>query len=240
MKINLYLVLKIVVLLLLPVSLASAVFFYYQSRSMARVKGANIQKEIADTVTAVSKLIQLPADTVPTVATVTDKSKLQSQDFFKHAENGDKVLIYKEAKKAILYRPSIDKIIDVAPVKSLDSQPSKQTAPVQNTSTASGTITPSSDLLPLSVSMYDGTESNGVTYRVEQRLKLKVPVEVVARQEAAQKDYLKTLVVSISGKQQKEAQQIAVALGAEVVPTLPAGELIPPTDLLIIIGADRK
>ena len=55
----------------------------------------------------VAKLITLPTDEDPTIATVTDLSKLQSQPFFVHAQLGDKVLIYSKAKKAIIYRPSL-------------------------------------------------------------------------------------------------------------------------------------
>jgi hypothetical protein len=50
----------------------------------------------------------------PTIATVENTKKLTSQAFFKNARNGDKVLMYTQTKKAILYRPSEDKVIEVA------------------------------------------------------------------------------------------------------------------------------
>lgn len=66
------------------------------------------------TVNAVSRHYQLPEED-PAIATVEDKTKLNSE-FLKNAENGDKLLIYKDAKKVILYRPSVDRIIEVGPV----------------------------------------------------------------------------------------------------------------------------
>lgn len=74
----------------------------------------------------VSKLMDLPTDEVPTVATVTDITKLQDQPFFQRAKNGDKVLIYSNARRAILYDPLIKKVIDVAPLNI--SSPSAQIA----------------------------------------------------------------------------------------------------------------
>lgn len=63
----------------------------------------------------VGKHFLLPTNEVPALATITDTKKI-SAIFFKHAKNGDKVLIYKKNKLAIIYRPSIDKIIEVGPV----------------------------------------------------------------------------------------------------------------------------
>lgn len=64
----------------------------------------------------VGALIELPANESPTVATVVDASKLKEQAFFANAQNGDRVLMFPQAKKAILYRPSTKKIIEVAPI----------------------------------------------------------------------------------------------------------------------------
>lgn len=64
----------------------------------------------------IGKLIELPADETPTIALVSDVDKLQNQAFFAKAQNGDQVLIYTKAKKVILYRPSINKLIEVAPL----------------------------------------------------------------------------------------------------------------------------
>ena len=64
----------------------------------------------------VGKLMLLPIDETPTVATIADKNKLADQPFFTQAENGDSILIYLKAQRAILYRPSINKIIDISPI----------------------------------------------------------------------------------------------------------------------------
>ncbi len=61
----------------------------------------------------------LPTDEEPALATVEDKTKVKSE-FFRSAENGDKLLVYKNAKKVILYRPSIDRIIEIGPVSIAD------------------------------------------------------------------------------------------------------------------------
>ncbi len=79
------------------------------------------RKEIEKYVTEVSKLMLLPEED-PTLATVADPTKVKDQPFYKNAEEGDKVLIYYAAKKAILYRPSENKIIEVGAVNIADSQ----------------------------------------------------------------------------------------------------------------------
>lgn len=86
----------------------------------------------------VAQLADVPADESPTVATVNDASKLQSQAFFKNAKNGDKVLIFTKAKKAYLYRPSTNKLIEVAPINIGDSQKQSET-PASTTTTTTKT-----------------------------------------------------------------------------------------------------
>ena len=94
------------------------------------VLAANQTNEILDKVGA---LIELPNEQ-PSVATVSDASKLRDQQFFKNAQNGDAVIIFPNAQKAILYRPSTDKIIEIAvytppsvtPAPAVSVQPSPQ------------------------------------------------------------------------------------------------------------------
>jgi len=67
---------------------------------------------------ALGRLTDLPMAENPTVSTVTDLEAIKSQPFFRDAEIGDKVVVYNNAKKAYLYRPSTQKIIGIAPLSS--------------------------------------------------------------------------------------------------------------------------
>lgn len=79
-------------------------------------KTSGQEKEAEELVERVGKLILLPSGS-PTIATVSDRDQLVvGQPFFSNAVNGDKVLIYTSSKKAILYRPSTNMIIEVGPV----------------------------------------------------------------------------------------------------------------------------
>jgi len=73
-----------------------------------------LEKQTADITNTVGRLIELPEGT-PQIATVTDAATLkENQPFFDKAQNGDQVLVFQT--EAILYRPSLNKIINVAPV----------------------------------------------------------------------------------------------------------------------------
>ncbi len=74
------------------------------------------ERERAEIISKVGAHIVLPKDEVPTLATVSDPEQLKKYPFFTNAEKGDKVLIYSLAKKAILYRPTGDKIVEIAPI----------------------------------------------------------------------------------------------------------------------------
>ena len=73
-------------------------------------------EEVEELVAAVGKLIVLPKGEDPTVASVSDPDKLKDQPFFANAKIGDKVLIYTKARKAYLYDPKQNKLLEVAPL----------------------------------------------------------------------------------------------------------------------------
>jgi hypothetical protein len=121
-------------------SLLTAVFFFFQFQQaqteLQRLKKgqptANAPSEVKQIIDRVGKLMDLPPDENPTLATVTNRETLQSQAFFANAANGDKVLVYQGAKKAILYRPSTNRIINVAPITLSEPTP----LPPETTATA--------------------------------------------------------------------------------------------------------
>jgi hypothetical protein len=96
--------------------LVAAGYFFYEWRSLKNNPAGQSRAEAAAVITAVNKLLVLPKDEEPTIATVSDPEALKSQVFFANAKKGDKVLIYTKAKKVILYDPVNKKIVDVAPL----------------------------------------------------------------------------------------------------------------------------
>lgn len=105
-----------VLLIALVIAGGMAVYFYLQLAKLQQNPQALAQGEIQQVIEKVSRLIVLPEGETPTIATVTDLEKLKDQPFFSKAQKGDRVLIYTNAKKAILYRPNADKIVEVAPL----------------------------------------------------------------------------------------------------------------------------
>lgn len=78
---------------------------------------ALVQKQSQAIIDKVGALMELPANETPTVAAVSDAAAARTQsNFFANAQNGDKVLMYVKAGQAILYRPSTNKVILVAPL----------------------------------------------------------------------------------------------------------------------------
>ncbi len=84
------------------------------------------QEETRQLTAKVGMLVDIPANETPTIATVNDAAKLKSQAFFAKAENGDKVLIFTQAKRAVLYRPSTNKVLEIAPVNLGNNETTQQ------------------------------------------------------------------------------------------------------------------
>ena len=76
---------------------------------------ANSQTEARDLQDRVGQLVTLPKNEDPAIATVTASTNI-SDPFMKQAKEGDKLLLYYKSLKAYLYRPSINKIVDIGPI----------------------------------------------------------------------------------------------------------------------------
>lgn len=174
------------------------------------------KKLIAD----VGKLIELPSGEDPTVATVTDVEKLKDQDFFKSAKNGDKVLIYTNSKKAILYDPKANKVVNVAPV---------------NIGTPSAQQTPQAR-----IALRNGTPTSGLTNKAETDIKKDFPsANIVNKENAKKTDYESSVIVVFNESAKAAAENLAKTLNIKIG-DLPAGEEKPTdVDVMVILGKDK-
>lgn len=111
------------VLIVLVILLAAGCAFLFMQYRSAQQKidssksGQSAQTK--DVINSVSKIAIVPTDETPTVATVTNVDKLKDQAFFADAKNGDKILLYRNQKKAIIYRPSTNQIVNINTVSSV-------------------------------------------------------------------------------------------------------------------------
>jgi hypothetical protein len=209
---------------LLIIAAAPSYYFYskYQeSQELLKNPTQAARTEVRALVERVSKLMELPSEE-PTIATVSDKEKLKDQPFFAKAENRDKVLIYTQAKKAILYRESTNKIIEVSSIAIGSSQDTGSVS-AQPTTTK--------------VAIYNGTAVAGLARTASQKLAGTAGFSVVVRKDAAN-TYSKTILVDQTGVNSGKVAQLATMFGG-TVSSLPAGEATASgADALVILGED--
>jgi hypothetical protein len=111
----------VAVFLALAVAVGSAVYFSRKYNDLKTDTKSGAVEEKDRIVQKVGKLFSIPDETASLVK-VEDKTKINSQEFFKKTENGDYVLVFKDAKLAILYRESTNKIINTGPISIGDNQ----------------------------------------------------------------------------------------------------------------------
>jgi len=197
----------------------AAYYFYNKYQKVIQNPDVITKKETEQLVEKVSRLMELPKEETPSIATVIDKEKLKDQLFFAKAENGDKVLVYIKARKAILYRPFTNKIIEVAPLN------------IEKKS--EGSVTGDQKLR---VALYNGANIPGLANNAEEKLKKEISkIEIVTKENAQRKDYEKTLVIDLEGDKKTQAEEIAKILGGEIG-SLPEDEAKPKADILVIVA----
>ncbi len=222
---------------LIAIAVVPSFYFYSQYQNAQKLLGStkiSTEEENSKLIETIGKLIELPKNELPQIATVTDKNKLQNQQFFLKAENGDKVLVYSQSKKIILYRPSINKIIDVAPVNLGQIQETEQASPT-------ATLTPKQEKIKFA--LYNGTKTVGITDKAESRILGKIDnYELAVQLKADKSDYDTTFVADLSGKNEQVAKEVATILGGRVVAKSQVSNQqgYKDADILVIVGNDFK
>lgn len=92
------------------------------SLSSAEGQQAFQEAEAQKAARVLSKHMLVPLDEIPSVVVISDVELLiQEQPFFEGSLDGDQLFVYPEFGQAIIYRPSVDRIVKVGPV-SFDNQ----------------------------------------------------------------------------------------------------------------------
>lgn len=220
--------------LLLVLIAAAPSYYFYTEYSKAQMQLKNptkaAQMELEETIKKVSKHILLPNE-APTMATVSDVSKLNGQAFFANAKNGDKVLIFSQAKKAVLYRPDQDILVEVSALEVAEKKASTSPSPAPT----------AAKIVPVTVAIYNGTSTAGLGGKIEDEITSKLDnVTVSDVENAVKRDYPRSIVIDISGKSKGTAANLSKILNAPIT-NLPNTEKAPAdADILIIIGADKN
>lgn len=215
-------------------------------------------KERADLLEKIKKVVSVPEDEEPTIATVTNAFRLRGQTFFARSENGDKVVIYPKSGRAILYRPSIDKIIEAAPVNITDIQGSvagssdkKIINETVNESTQSQDQSENQSQNyqnnekdpeePAKIAIYNGTITiQGIAGNLANYLKENFPESKLEVTELSNADELfdETIIINNTKKYNNLTEELAKLVSAKET-MLPDSEDIPQdVDILIILGKD--
>jgi hypothetical protein len=205
-------------------------YYFNKYRTLKTNPNLEAQEETNNLVDSLSKLMELPTDETPTVATVVDKEKLKDQPFFANAQDGDKLLVYTKTMQAILYRPSTNKIINVAPIVVEQQEGVEVEQQKEDNETESQTSS------KIRIAYYNGTETTGLADEAEKTVTTSYPdFQTTTIENASKKDYNEILVIDLTEKYSKEAQQIATLLNGKVS-SLPDEEVQPNADILVISG----
>ncbi len=193
------------ILVVFVIALAGVAGYLYKelrdSKNSPTASQEAAQKESKRLKEKVGKLAILP-DEMPVIGTINDKDKFKDQPFFAKAENGDKILIFSESKKAFIYREKDNIIINSGPIAVTSDSANA------NTNTKKVTLVGNNSTTKQGLSKISG-------------------ITVVESTTAPKKEYSKVLVFDVDGNDTELAKQIATELGGEVVSSVPSDESNP-------------
>jgi len=196
-------------------------------------------KRVIDKVRA---LVVVPADEEPTVARIADISRLSGQQFFTQAKNGDHVLVFQNAKRAILFRESENRVVEFTTV-TFAGTPTPEPE-VAGAEAPQPSATPSVNPIVTSVSarytvfLLNGLGDQGNLMGFRQRLEQVAPDLRVVGEAQAKRTYKTSVIVDIAKDKEADAADYGGRLNVGLS-TYPEGEDIYSADFLIVVGLDR-
>lgn len=105
---------KTVLVVVLVLVVSGFIYNYLDTKNKLSLLESNSSATTSqdnEIVQKIRKYFDLPNEE-PEVKTVGDTSQLSKDEFFTRAKKGDKVIVFKQAKRAMLFRPSTGKVIE--------------------------------------------------------------------------------------------------------------------------------
>jgi hypothetical protein len=160
-------------------------------------------------VAEVGKLAVLPKGETPSITTVVDEAKI-NQEFLRNAKKGDKVLLYFQSSRAIVYRPTTGQVVNMGPLETPKPRVFiRQGSSTDNISAVKSVVGRTSDFL------------------------------LASQDQSTKKTYTQTVVIDLTGNRPDLSGRLAQLLHVNVT-SLPDGEIPPDADLMVIVGSDYK
>lgn len=168
----------------------------------------------------VGKLVMLPPGEEPAIATIGEGTQ-PTDRLLEKSQAGDKLLLYYGSLKAYLYRPSLNKLVDIGPL----------------------TVDPSAtEVQGTRITVVDGANmpDKAADYRTRLRSIFKDAAVIAPPQTAARSDHSRTVIVDLTNNQAKYNLVSNIAATLRVSQgVLPLGETAPAdADILIVVGKD--
>lgn len=210
-----------VVLLLIVLMLLGAIgvmgYLYYQTRQelllLSTPQGQQriSEQEVKQVLDQLGKLTLLPEEE-PVMATIIDAQYLATQSaFYQKSENGDKLVVFPQAKKAFIFSPSRNIIVN------------------------SGPLITDADRQVVNVELRNGTNDTSISEKI--KTDLEANGATVTAVGDADNDYAQTRVIGMTDKVPAETlNALATYLNGEVMSELPSGEEKSDADIVVIIG----
>lgn len=226
-----------VLIILLLIAIAGFAWSYYQyskaQQELTALTDPNVKNELDAAqskalLARVGKLIELPEGEDPVIAAISDVESLaHEQNFYKDAKNGQKLIVYYGAQKAIIYDEQENILVNVGPVFLKDANGVDQPAP-----RVEGKLT-------LEIRNGSKDANKGVTVR--DNLLSDSIFNLIRMSKAINRDYGDPIVVNLIGDGKPELiKKLEEAMGVTAVRELPAGEAPTNAEVMVIVGNNDK
>lgn len=230
---------------LLVILVSAGVYLFAASREDVKIPNtANLELEqLQQLIDDLGELMAIPEGEAPVMAIVSDATNLKSQPFFKNSQAGDRVMIFKSTKQAVLYRASEKKIIAATFVTDQEieafaalSQGNQQTG-TQSAQTATPAPSQKAKVVVLNSTKEAGLARKGSNLLDDERYD-------VIRTGNSEGEYQTTTVVNVSKAPHVTAgllNGIVTSFGKvkASIGNLPADEAAPAgADIVVLLGSD--